>query len=127
MVQSNMAMTSQEVSAAVRTLQQGQKTLQQLYAARQNEKVLKANNIRANSTSIDNIRGELLALENKHNDTVEPVLAKLSKTMSTLQSTLDYLGPLPAQVDKLTSSWKKMSHTDRKTRYTNSRCDVAPT
>ena len=104
-----MAMTNMELSTAVRELQQHQQAMQRQYNEMQTENVMQANNIRANSGQIDGIRAELLSLENKLNDTVEPALAKLGETMQTLQSTLDHLGPLSAQVDQLTANWKKMS------------------
>ena len=76
-----MAITNQELSAAVLTLQQSYHTLQLQYNTMNDENLLQAQNIRANSSGIENIRGELLSLENKLNDTVEPALIKLSETM----------------------------------------------
>ena len=91
---SNIAMANQELSAAVLALQQSHHTLQLQYNTMNDENLLQAQNIRANSSGIENVRGELLSLESKLNDTVEPALIKLSETMQTLQNTLDHLGPL---------------------------------
>ena len=71
------------------------------------ENLLQVQNIRANSSGIENLRRDLLSLENKLNDTVKPALIKLSDTMQTLQNTLDHLGPLWTKVAQLGQTGKR--------------------
>ena len=104
-----MAITNQELSAAILTLQQSHQAMQTQVSTMNSENPLQAQGIRANSSGIENIRGELLSLENKTNNTVEPALLKLSETIKTLQNTLGRLAPVSTQVDQLQSNWKNMS------------------